>query len=64
MHHELCSRKICDNVHFNWVDTLYANDKLECMELCLGMHEEVAESSWVGTVDIIVGACRLPSQKD
>ena len=50
---------------------LYVSDQLECMELCLGMHEEPTESLWVrikgraGTGDIIVGVCyRPPDQED
>ncbi|GAB0181485.1 hypothetical protein GRJ2_000613800 [Grus japonensis] len=41
--------------------TLYVNDQLVCMELLLGMDEELTESLWVrikgraGTGDIIVG---------
>ncbi|GAB0190981.1 hypothetical protein GRJ2_001563400 [Grus japonensis] len=51
--------------------TLYVNDQLECMELCLGMGEEPPESLWVsikgraGTGDTIVGVCyRPPNQED
>ncbi|GAB0206600.1 mitochondrial enolase superfamily member 1 [Grus japonensis] len=51
--------------------TLYVNDQLECMELHLGMEEELTESLWVrikgsaGTGDIIVGVCyRPPDQGD
>ncbi|GAB0203140.1 hypothetical protein GRJ2_002779600 [Grus japonensis] len=46
--------------------TLYVNDQLECMELCLGMDEEPTESLWVrikgsaGTGDIIAGVCYSP----
>jgi len=28
--------------------TLYVNDQLEHMELCLGMYEELTESLWMG----------------
>ncbi|GAB0204978.1 hypothetical protein GRJ2_002963400 [Grus japonensis] len=51
--------------------TLYVSDQLECMELHLGMDEELTESLWVrikgraGTGDIIVGVCdSLPDQED
>ncbi|GAB0190160.1 hypothetical protein GRJ2_001481300 [Grus japonensis] len=51
--------------------TLYVNDQLESMELCLGMDEEPTESLWVrlkgraGTGDTIVGVCyRPPDQGD
>ncbi|KAM6092638.1 uncharacterized protein LJ206_005604 [Theristicus caerulescens] len=51
--------------------TLYVNDQLECMELCLGMDKELAKSLWVrikgraGTDDITVGVCyRPPEQED
>ncbi|GAB0210369.1 hypothetical protein GRJ2_003502700 [Grus japonensis] len=51
--------------------TLYVNDQLECMELHLGMEEELTESLWVrikgstGAGDIIVGVCyRPPDQGD
>lgn len=27
--------------------TIYVNVQLECMELCLGLHEELAEGLWV-----------------
>ena len=43
--------------------TLYANDQLEGMELCMGVDEELTDSLWVrnkgraGTGDIIVGVC-------
>ena len=47
------------------------SDQLECMELCLGMDEELTKSLWVrikgrvGTGDIIVGVCyRPPDQED
>ncbi|GAB0207631.1 ubiquitin carboxyl-terminal hydrolase 4 [Grus japonensis] len=50
---------------------LYVNDQLECMELHLGMEEELTERLWVrikgsaGTGDIIVGVCyRPPDQGD
>jgi len=50
---------------------LCANDQLECVELCLGMDEELTESLWVrikgraGTGDIIVRVCdRPPDQED
>ncbi|GAB0209472.1 hypothetical protein GRJ2_003414300 [Grus japonensis] len=50
---------------------LYVNDQLECMELYLGMDEELTESLWVrikgraGTGDIIAGVCyRPPNQGD
>ncbi|GAB0208910.1 hypothetical protein GRJ2_003356700 [Grus japonensis] len=50
---------------------LYVNDQLECMELHLGMDEELTESLWVrikgrtGAGDIIVGVCyRPPDQED
>ncbi|GAB0209401.1 hypothetical protein GRJ2_003405800 [Grus japonensis] len=50
---------------------LYINDQLECMELHLGMDEELTESLWVrikgraGAGDIIVGVCyRPPDQGD
>ncbi|GAB0188301.1 hypothetical protein GRJ2_001295400 [Grus japonensis] len=45
---------------------LYVNDQLECMELHLGMEEELTESLWVrikeraGAGDIIVGVCYRP----
>ncbi|GAB0181616.1 annexin A13 [Grus japonensis] len=51
--------------------TLYVNHQLECMELHLGMDEELTESLWVrikgrtGTGDIITGVCyRPPEQED
>ncbi|PKK26128.1 DTW domain containing 2 [Columba livia] len=48
--------------------TFYVNDYLECMELCLGMDEELTKSLQVrrtGTGDIIVGVCyRPPNQED
>ena len=51
--------------------TLYVSDQLECLELCLGMDEELTESLWVrikgkaGTGDVIVGVCyRPPDQED
>ena len=51
--------------------TLCVSDRLECMELCLGMGEEPTESLWVriegraGTGDITVGVCyRPPDQED
>ncbi|GAB0204485.1 hypothetical protein GRJ2_002914100 [Grus japonensis] len=51
--------------------TLYVNDQLECMELHLGIDEELAERLWVrikrstGTGDIIAGVCyRPPDQGD
>ncbi|GAB0203333.1 hypothetical protein GRJ2_002798900 [Grus japonensis] len=51
--------------------TLYVNDQLECMELHLGMDEELTESFWVrikgraGAGDILVGVCyRSPYQED
>ncbi|GAB0179465.1 hypothetical protein GRJ2_000411800 [Grus japonensis] len=49
---------------------LYVNDQLECMELCLGMDEELTKSLWVrikgraGTGDIIVGACYRPPDQE
>ena len=50
--------------------TLYVIDQLECMELHLGVDEELTESLWVrskgrtGIGDIIVGVCyRLPKQE-
>ncbi|GAB0175694.1 hypothetical protein GRJ2_000034600 [Grus japonensis] len=50
---------------------LYVNDQLECMELHLGMDEELTESLWVrikgraGAGDIIAGVCyRPPDQGD
>ena len=50
---------------------LYVSEQLECMELYLGMDEELKESLWVritgraGTGDIIVGVCyRPPDQED
>ncbi|GAB0179159.1 hypothetical protein GRJ2_000381200 [Grus japonensis] len=50
---------------------LYVNDQLECMELHLGMDEELTESLWVrikgraGAGHIIVGVCyRSPDQGD
>ncbi|GAB0179184.1 hypothetical protein GRJ2_000383700 [Grus japonensis] len=50
---------------------LYVNDQLECMELHLGMDEELTESLWVrikgraGAGHIIVGVCyRPPDQGD
>jgi len=50
---------------------LYVSDHLACMELHLGMDEELTESLWVrinsrvGTGDIIVGVCyRSPDQED
>jgi len=48
--------------------TLYVNDQLEYMELCLGMDEELTESSWVrikgraGTGDITVGGLLQATQ--
>ncbi|GAB0183241.1 hypothetical protein GRJ2_000789400 [Grus japonensis] len=54
-----------------WGVTLYVNDQLECMELHLGMDEELTESLWVRmkgrvrTGDIQVGVCnRPPDQGD
>ncbi|GAB0203631.1 hypothetical protein GRJ2_002828700 [Grus japonensis] len=51
--------------------TLYVNDQLECMELHLGMDEELTESLWVrikgsaGAGDIIARVCyRPPDQRD
>ena len=51
--------------------SLYVSDPLECMELHLGMDEELTESLRVrikgraGTGDIIVGVCyRPPDQED
>jgi len=48
---------------------LCVNDQLECMQLCLGMDEELTESLWVrikgrtGTGDIVVRVCyRSPNQ--
>jgi len=50
---------------------LSVSDQLECMELCLGMDEELTESLWVrikgraGTGDVIVGVLdRPPDQQD
>ncbi|GAB0185725.1 hypothetical protein GRJ2_001037800 [Grus japonensis] len=49
---------------------LYVNDQLECMELHLGMDEELTESLWVrikgrvGAGDIIVGVCYRPSNQE
>ncbi|GAB0205938.1 hypothetical protein GRJ2_003059400 [Grus japonensis] len=50
---------------------LDVNDRLECMELHLGMDEEPTENLWVriegraGTGDIIAGVCyRPPDQGD
>ena len=50
---------------------LHVSDQLECMELHLGMDEELTESLWVrikgraGPGDIIVGVCyRPPNQED
>ncbi|GAB0190262.1 hypothetical protein GRJ2_001491500 [Grus japonensis] len=50
---------------------LYINDQLECMELHLGMDEELTESLWVrikgsaGAGDVIAGVCyRPPNQGD
>ena len=43
--------------------TLYVNDQLECMELRLGMDEELTKSLWLrikgraASGDIIVGVC-------
>ncbi|PKU47352.1 dtw domain-containing protein 2 [Limosa lapponica baueri] len=49
---------------------LYVDDQLKCMELHLGMHEELNENSWVRIKgraeigDVIVAVCyRLPDQK-
>ena len=45
--------------------TLYVNNQLESMELCLGMNETLAESLWVkikgraGTGDITMGVSKL-----
>jgi len=51
--------------------TLYVDDQLECMELCLGMDDEPTESLWARiksrarTGDSIVGVCyRPPNQED
>ncbi|GAB0208559.1 hypothetical protein GRJ2_003321600 [Grus japonensis] len=51
--------------------TLYVDDQLECMELHLGMEEELTESLWfrikrsAGAGDIIAGVCyRPPDQGD
>ncbi|KAK4826209.1 hypothetical protein QYF61_006153 [Mycteria americana] len=51
--------------------TLYVNDQLVCIELCLGMDEKLTKSLWVrikgraGTGDIIVRVCyRPPDQED
>jgi len=50
---------------------LYVNDQLECMELGLGMDEELTDSLWIrikgraATGDILVGVCyRPPGQED
>ncbi|GAB0186642.1 hypothetical protein GRJ2_001129500 [Grus japonensis] len=49
--------------------TLYVNDQLECMELHLGMDEELTKSLWVrikgsaGAGDIIAGVCYRPSDQ-
>ncbi|GAB0205350.1 hypothetical protein GRJ2_003000600 [Grus japonensis] len=50
---------------------LYVNDQLECMEIYLGMDEELTETLWVrikgsaGAGDIIAGVCyRPPDQGD
>ena len=49
---------------------LYANDQLECMELCLQMDEEPTKNLWVrikgraGTGDIIMGVCYRPSNQE
>ncbi|GAB0203195.1 hypothetical protein GRJ2_002785100 [Grus japonensis] len=50
---------------------LYVNDQLECMELHLGMDEELTKSLWLrikgraGAGDIIAGVCyRPPDQGD
>ncbi|GAB0199565.1 hypothetical protein GRJ2_002421900 [Grus japonensis] len=50
---------------------LYVREQLECVELCLGMDEELTESLWVrikeraGKGDIIVGVCcRPPDQEE
>jgi len=50
--------------------TLCVKDRLECMELCLGLDEEPTESLWVkiksraGTGDITVGVCYRPHDQD
>ena len=58
-------------MQFSQVDVaLYVHDQLECMELCLGMDEELTESSWVrikgrtGRGDVIVGVCYRPPDKE
>ncbi|PKU29010.1 hypothetical protein llap_20687 [Limosa lapponica baueri] len=50
---------------------LYVNDQLECMELHLGIDEDLTESLWVrikgrtGAGDVTVGVCyRPPHQSD
>ena len=54
-----------------WGVALYVSAHLECMELCLGMDEELTEHLWVnikgktGTGEIIEGVCyRTPDQED
>ncbi|PKU45391.1 hypothetical protein llap_4335 [Limosa lapponica baueri] len=45
---------------------LYANDQIECMDLCLGMDREPTESLWfrvkgkAGTGDVMLGICYWP----
>ncbi|GAB0207157.1 hypothetical protein GRJ2_003181300 [Grus japonensis] len=50
--------------------TLYVDDQLECMELHLGMEEELTESLWfrikgrAGAGDIIAGVCYRPPDRE
>ena len=52
-----------------WGATLYAREQLDCMELCLGMDEELMENLWVrikdrtGKDDITVLICYRPPNK-
>lgn len=54
-----------------WGATLYVREQLDCVELCLGMDEELMENLWVrikdrtGKDDITVLICyRPPNQVD
>lgn len=49
----------------------YANDQLECMEICQGMNEQLTKSLWVRIKgkarigDTMVGVCyKPPCQED
>ncbi|PKU39374.1 rna-directed dna polymerase from mobile element jockey-like [Limosa lapponica baueri] len=50
--------------------SLYVNDQLGCMKLCLGMDEEPTESLWArikwraGTDDITAGVCYKPHNQE